>query len=460
MFRLIKNELVKVFSKISTYLMLGIILIFVVGMSLLMKKSYQYSGHQYIYDRENIQYEIEYLESSKPQGYELELNRFKYMKDSGKEWRTDSWQLDALEEAFLTWQSPLVYDGDKLSEEQKKQYQSNFDKEMAPVLQDDWNAYATQQLKKIEEGADSDGVKAAKGYYYNYMIEQKIQPDSDDWREAVARRVAANGTELEELKEKEAKGDYVSEDNKEQLQNALALSEYRLEHNLSTYMDENGNTDNEFWNSFKEGRVVLTFVSVVLIVLAGGCVANEFSTGTIKFLLVNPVKRGKIIISKYLTLILLSIALIFFLYGFTALVDLIVQKTPDLGMPLLKAAGGVVSVESPWIYLLGQYLLGGVNLLAMTTMAFMISSLLRNSAVAIGIGVAALMGGNVLVMILAQFGQDWGRYVLFANLDLGGISQGYGMFPNQTSAFAIGTILVYMVIFLVTAYDAFTRSEV
>lgn len=458
MFRLIKNELVKVFAKISTYLMLGLTLIFVVGMAFLMKMSYQYSNHQYIYNKENIQYEIAYLESSKPQGYELEIKRFEYMKDSGRKWVTDSWQLNALEEAFMTWQSPLVYDD--LSEEQKDQYQSNFDNEMAAVLQDDWNAYADQQLKKIDEGTDSKGVKAAKGFYYNYMMEQKIQPDSDDWREEVAKQVVVNKTELEELKEKEVKGDYASEDGKEQLQNTLAINEYRLEHNLSTYMDENGNTDSEFWNSFKEGRAVLTFVSVVLIVLAGGCVANEFSTGTIKFLLVNPVKRGKIIISKYLTLILLSIALIFFLYGFTALVDLVVQKTPDLGMPLLKATGGVVSVESPWIYLLGQYLLGGVNLLAMTTMAFMISSLLRNSAVAIGIGVAALMGGNVLVMILAQFGQDWGRYVLFANLDLAGISQGYGMFPNQTPAFAIGAIVVYMVIFLVTAYDAFTRSEV
>lgn len=460
MFRLIKNELVKVFAKISTYLMLGIVLLFVVGMALLMKMSSQYSEHQYIYNKENIQFEIAYLESSKPQGYELELKRYEYMKDSGKEWEADSWQLNALEESFITWQSPLVYDGDSLSEEQKNQYQSNFDNEIAAVLQDDWDAYAGQKLKQINEGTDSDAVKAAKGYYYEYMMEQNIQPGSDDWREDVARQVAFSRTDLEELKVKEAKGDYVSEDSKEQLQNELALNEYRLEHNLSTYMDEDGNTDSTFWNSFREGKAVLTFASVVLIVLAGGCVANEFSTGTIKFLLVNPVKRGKIIISKYLTLILLSVALIFLLYGFTALVNLLVQKSPDLGMPLLKAAGGVVSVKSPWIHLLGQYLLGGVNLLAMTTMAFMISSLLRNSAVAIGIGVAALMGGNILVMILAQFGQDWGRYVLFANLDLTSISQGYGLFPNQTPAFAIGTIVVYVVIFLVTAYDAFTRSEV
>lgn len=460
MFRLIKNELVKVFAKISTYLMLGIVLIFVVGMSLLMRKSYQYGNHQYIFNKENIQNEIDYLESSKPQGYELELKRYEYMKDSEKEWVDGSWQLEALQEAFITWQSPLIYDGDNLSQEQKNQFQSNFDNEMAAVLQDDWDIYAGQKLRQIDEGTDSDAVKSAKVYYYDYMLEQNIRPDSEDWREEVARQVAFHRTEVEEMKEKEAKGDYVSEDSKEQMQNELALSEYRLEHNLSSYMDEDGNTDSTFWNSFIEGRAVLTFASVVLIVLAGGCVANEFSTGTIKFLLVNPVKRGKIIISKYLTLILLSIALVFLLYGFTALVNLIIQKSPDLGMPLLKAAGGVVSVKSPWIYLLGQYLLGGVNLLAMTTMAFMISSLLRNSAVAIGIGVAALMGGNVLVMILAQFSQDWGRYVLFANLDLASISQGYGIFPNQTPAFSIGTIVVYMVIFLVTAYDAFTRSEV
>lgn len=460
MFNLIKNELIKIFTKISTYLMLGMVLLFVAGMALLLKGSFRNNNNHYAYNTETIQYEIEYLESSKPQGYELELKRFEYMDDSGKDWTDGSWQMDALQNAFTEWQAPLVYDGESLSQEQISQYQENFDQEMAGVLADDWDAYATQKLQQIDAGNDSAEVKEAKRYYYEYMREHEIHPGSGDWRENVAKQAGSQRTELAALEESGKKGEYVSEEARVQLQDQLAICEYRLENDISTYMDEDGNTENHYWFAFGEGKVVLTFASVVMIVLAGGCVANEFSTGTIKFLLVNPVKRSRIIISKYLTLILLSAALILVLFGVTAITNLIIQTKPDLGMPLLRAADGVVSAESPWIYLLVQYMLSGLNLLAMTTMAFMISSLLRNSAVAIGIGVAALMGGNVLVIMLSQFGCDWGRYVLFANLDITSISKGYGIFPGQTPTFAIAVTLIYMVIFLVTAYDAFTRSEV
>ena len=39
MFKLIQNELIKIFSKVSTYIMLGILLILIVGEAALMKRS-------------------------------------------------------------------------------------------------------------------------------------------------------------------------------------------------------------------------------------------------------------------------------------------------------------------------------------------------------------------------------------------------------------------------------------
>ena len=99
-------------------------------------------------------------------------------------------------------------------------------------------------------------------------------------------------------------------------------------------------------------------------------------------------------------------------------------------------------------------------MLVMMTMAFMISSLLRSSAVSIGIGVAALMGGSMLIQILAMLCCDWGRYILFANTDLNSIAQGNGIFPNQDLTSSIVILAVYMAVFLLTAYDGFTRREV
>ena len=96
----------------------------------------------------------------------------------------------------------------------------------------------------------------------------------------------------------------------------------------------------------------------------------------------------------------------------------------------------------------------------MTTMAFMISSMMRSSALAIGIGVAALLGGSMVVALLAQLGCDWGRYLIFANMYLSQAATGSTVFPNQTLGFSVAVLAVHMVIFLLTAYDGFTRREV
>ena len=99
-------------------------------------------------------------------------------------------------------------------------------------------------------------------------------------------------------------------------------------------------------------------------------------------------------------------------------------------------------------------------MIAMTALAFMISSLMRSSAVAIGIGVASLLGGTMISSMLAQYGFDWGRYLIFSNLNLGSIANNYGMYPHQTLGFAVGVLAVYMILFLFIAYDGFTRREV
>lgn len=461
MLKLIRNEMIKIFSKISTWIMLGLVLLLIIGMTVIMKISYNMSySYDYTYTKQDIESELQYLESSRPQGYELDMARFSYMAESGKEWNTSSWEMTALQEAFATWKSPLIYEGAALSEAEKNQHEENFAREMAPVLEGNWEEYARVKLEQIDSSGDSAAVKEAARYYYDYMLKNGIAPGDGDWRENTAQQIAADMQELAALDEREAAGSYVSEENRSDLEDDLALARYRLDNGIEHYMDGTGYTDSLFWSVFQDESGMLILGSVVLIVIAGGCVANEFSTGTIKFLLINPVKRSKIIISKYLTLVILSAGMVLAMWAAAGIVDLIVLGAQDIGMPYLTVQDQVVSAGTPLWHVLGQYALNSVNLLAMMTMAFMISSLLRSSALAIGIGVAALMGGSMVSMLLAQLGCDWGRYLLFANLDIGSISQGYGYFPNQTVGFALATVAVYLVVFLLTAFDGFTKREV
>ena len=64
------------------------------------------------------------------------------------------------------------------------------------------------------------------------------------------------------------------------------------------------------------------------------------------------------------------------------------------------------------------------------------------------------------MLILSQLNISWARYLIWANVDLSGIMEGSGMFMGQTLTSALAVIAVHMVIFLMIAWDGFTRREV
>lgn len=457
MFKLIQNEWIKIFSKVSTYIMLGLLLLLTFGMSFIMKKTSGYGAYSYTYTKENIESEIAYLNSSKPEGYELQVAEYEYMLNSGREWNINSWEYEAMQEAWQTWQAPLMTQD--LSDEEKNILQSSFEETMRLIENSNWKGYAELRLQQIEEGSGTAALKEAESYPYRCMLECEVEPGTGDWREDRIREAGTARKELALMEQQREEGVYVSEESYEDAENRKAVSEYCLEHGIEHYIDENGSTGSRYWTAVLEESMLVTIVSVIMIVLAGGCVANEFTNGTIKFLLVNPVSRRKIIISKYLTMCLVAFLLILGLYGVVLLVNL-----PFFGMdfhvPYLTAVNGTVTVGNSFFYGLQKYLLEGVSLAAMTTMAFMISSMVRSSALAIGIGVTALMGGSVLVTFLSQLGCDWGRYLIFSNLTLSQTAVGNTMFPNQSLEFSIAVVVVHIIIFLLMAYDGFTRREV
>ena len=105
-------------------------------------------------------------------------------------------------------------------------------------------------------------------------------------------------------------------------------------------------------------------------------------------------------------------------------------------------------------------MLAAVNPLLMMTMAFAISSLFRSSALSIALGLGGLLGGSVITSLLSELGIDWGRYLVFSNTGLSAVAQGSPPFPGQTLTFSIFVLAIYMGLFLLTAYDGFTRREV
>lgn len=265
---------------------------------------------------------------------------------------------------------------------------------------------------------------------------------------------ALSGASSASSKQEEAKADYL-------------IARYQLDHNMqyalstetdSTYYNSTGIS--KFWSALESSQKLTMVISILIIVIAGGCVASEFSSGTIKFLLINPVKRSKIIISKYLMVLSFTIFSLGGLYVLNVILTMLFFGTGELSAPFLSVAQGSVVSSSAFLHIGKLYLYSAVEVIAYGTMAFAISSLFRSSSIAIGASVACLASGSVVTLLLQQFRQDWGRYLLFANTDLLSIKNGASTFPHHTMGFAIAILAVYMVVLLLMAYDGFCRREV
>ena len=268
---------------------------------------------------------------------------------------------------------------------------------------------------------------------------------------------------MQELEAAKAAGQGMDESTYQNDKNTKLKCEYRLKNNISYDISEHNNWMNsgefDFWSVFCTTTTLLSFIGLIVIVIGGGIVSGEFSGGTIKFLLINPVKRWKILASKYFTTIAFGFILIAVAFILSAVTTLTIYGGDHISASYISVVDGKISEIPGFVYCIKSYLLSSIEIVVMSTLAFAISSVARSSALAIGISVMAYFSGSTIMLILSQLNLSWGRYLIFANVDISRILEGSPMFMGQTVSGAICVIAVHMVIFLLTAWDGFTRRE-
>ena|SRR5699024_5590686 len=91
--------------------------------------------------------------------------------------------------------------------------------------------------------------------------------------------------------------------------------------------------------------------------------------------------------------------------------------------------------------------------------AFMISSIFRSSALAIGLAMFFMFAGMTAAQALAMY--DWSKYILFDNTDLSIYFSFSGPIRDEmTTGFSTGVIVVYMIVFIMAAWTVFTKRDV
>ncbi|MGQ8870933.1 ABC transporter permease [Paenibacillus sp. TSA_86.1] len=218
-----------------------------------------------------------------------------------------------------------------------------------------------------------------------------------------------------------------------------------------------GASEAYYWQPAATTVQIAFFLNTIFcVVIAAESVAGEFTWGTIKLLLIRPWSRSKILASKYLTVV-----------GFSILSTLLV-----IGMAMLSSyilfshdapvESNIIATEAltRWGYLY-------IDLFITLAIAFMVSSVFRSGALAIGLSLFIMFTQNIFSLIFNPDRYEWAKYVLFNNMNLSkymNASSDIGLMngpsAGMTLGFSLAVLAAYYVIFMVISWVVFNKRDV
>jgi ABC-2 type transport system permease protein len=147
------------------------------------------------------------------------------------------------------------------------------------------------------------------------------------------------------------------------------------------------------------------------------------------------------------------------LFTVAAAAGFILFGTGDGSSVHLAYVNGKVIEQSMLLHLIKLFLLSSIDVLMVMTLAFMISSVFRNSSLAIGISIFLLLtGGNVTSLLASRY--EWAKYILFANTNLMQYFDGVPMVEGMTLGFSVIMLIIYFIIFQLLAFWVFTKRDI
>ncbi|WP_042197964.1 ABC transporter permease [Paenibacillus camerounensis] len=208
------------------------------------------------------------------------------------------------------------------------------------------------------------------------------------------------------------------------------------------------------WDNFQLTVTISFFLNTIFtVVIASDAVAGEFSWGTIKLLLIRPWSRSKILLSKYISMILFSLlsTAVLIAFGYASSLIFSGQDTSDVTN---------LMSWSPAAYSFMDLFCRYIELFLTAALAFMVSSVFRASGLAIGLSLFIMFTKNIFVQIFSPERFEWAQYLIFTHMDLrvyllsdtgpGGVSL----------YFSAAVLAAYYVLFLAVSWLVFSKRDV
>lgn len=277
---------------------------------------------------------------------------------------------------------------------------------------------------------------------------------TDDWHKLANQQLIDMKNRLD--------SPYMDEKNKASNRVRMEQLQYNLDNNINPLEQSAA----KFTTKFMEQAIFL-FLPLLIIMLSADMVSGESSSGTIKLLLVRNVPRWKILLSKYLTLMILEVIVVFFAFVLSAIISGFFFGFGGWLAPVgtgFKVLAGKLDTTSvlnvpQWQYSLMVYSLAFFVAVVVGSISFMISILVKSTAASIGIIMSTLVAGNFISFFLS----DWKltRYMFMVNLRLTDyLSGSFQPIEGMNMLFSITVLLGWAIASIIISFVYFTKQDI
>ena len=480
MSKLIKNELIKIFSKKSMIVIGVIILVIIIGFNVLNKISQSMSNSYSAYSEGYIQYldeELSNLDPNKPS----DINKYvetKSQKDLAilaKDYKETSWQAEVIGTVI----SPIIeemnnYEYIDKNNEALTISKAQYDEMLTALKNNDWKYFANKELDSlntqieelntlIAQDSENEDLKTQlkslelQKEVVNLRLDKNINYGSDNYKSiAVQNYRMYMGNYIQS-----SQGKNLTDEDKSEINGYLENANlYKYDLYNDTEYQNTATANYTFQNSI--GTYIAIIVMVVVIV-AGVSISEEFNKGTVKLLLVRPYSRTKILISKLIavfitmlittaTILLLQFIIGGIVYGFGTYMMNVVQfdftTNSIVTLNIFAYLGLIFICKLPIFILIG-------------TLAFALSTLFLNSPLAVALPILGYMGSDMINMIAISYKWDWVKYFVTPNWDFTYyLFGGTPLFDGLTVLFSLAICLIYLLIMIVVSCVVFKRRDI
>ncbi|MHB8963066.1 MAG: ABC transporter permease [Saccharofermentanales bacterium] len=257
---------------------------------------------------------------------------------------------------------------------------------------------------------------------------------------------------------------------RQELVNKLAVETYKLENGHYSVTAASGENFRDISIKGMVGYGIFMLV-VMILILAGGAVSQEISSGSIKSLIISPTKRYKIFFAKLASLLTVGVVGALLLYIFSTLINGVLFGFSG-GTPFIYAVNGVAHEINYFLYRFLYVAISFIDVVVYMVLAYMLSVVTRNTAASVGISIAVYFGGNLVNSFLQVVSTgEWAKFIPFNNMSLAARILPEGAENGMMNLFGFKAVvpsvrfsLIYIAVMLVCfgyiALDSFNRRDI